>query len=65
MAVNKYDKHPSILKIKELVGERELFSLSPINEVVIKEIHSLDVSKAAHNTSIPPNIIKEHCDLFS
>ena len=54
MAVNKYDKHPSMLNIKEFVGERELLSLSPIDEdIFIKEIYSLHVSKAAPNTSIP------------
>ena len=64
--INKYDKHPSILKIKEFVDARELFSLSPVDEDrVIKEIYSLVVSKAAPNTSIPPNIKKEHCDIFS
>ena len=33
VAVNKYDKHRSILKIKEFVLERELFSLFPIDIV--------------------------------
>ena len=49
MTVNKYGKHPSILKLKEFVGARELFSLPPIDEdIIIKKIYSLD--EAASNT---------------
>ena len=54
------------MKIKESVGERSSFSFSSIDkETIIKEIYSLNETKAAPVTSIPPNIIKENCDIFS
>ena len=65
-AINKYEKHPSILKIKESFDEKDVFLFSTIEEeIIVKEIYSLNELKATPNTSIPPIIIKENCDIFS
>ena len=65
--INKYDKHPSILKINEIeTNKQEKFSFQPIElESIIQEILALDTSKASPKDSIPPKIIKDNCDIFS
>ena len=47
-AINKYDKHPSILIINEIeTNKQEKFSFQPIElESIIQEILALDTSKA-------------------
>ena len=66
-AINKYDKHPSILKINEVeTNKQEKFSFQPIElESIIQEMLALDTSKASPKDSIPPKIIKDNCDIFS
>ena len=58
-AVNKYEKHPSVLKIKAVNGDREHFTFLPTNlESVINEILALNGSKATPRDSIPAKINK-------
>lgn len=65
-AIKKYQYHPSILKIKETMGEQQLFSFGHTDfESINREILSLDKSKACPKDSIPPKIILENCDVFA
>ena len=65
-AIKKYDNHPSILKIKEVYGNQDKFSLVHCSyEDVYNEIGSLNISKACPKTGIPPRIIKDNCDIFA
>ena len=46
-AIEKYSKHPSILKIKENYRQDTAFSFRPISlEVVLKDVMTLDESKS-------------------
>ena len=55
------------MKINEIeTNKQEKFSFQPIElESIIQEILALDTSKASPKDSIPPNIIKDNCDIFS
>ena len=65
-AIVKYEHHPSILKIKEIFGNKGKFSFVHCEyEDVCNEIRLLNISKACPKTSIPPKIIKENCDRFA
>ena len=65
IAISKYDKHPSVLKIKEANGGTEHFSFLPTNlDSVNKEILALNRSKATTKDSIPTKIIKEYYDIL-
>ena len=60
--VNDLDiiNHPSILKIKEVFGNQDIFSFVHCSyEDALQEIRSLNSSKAWPETSIPPTIIKD------
>ena len=64
--IQKYEFHPSILKIKEIVSEDDHFSFIPTDlKSIIKEISNLDVSKACSIESIPSKILKENCHIFA
>ena len=64
-AINKYEKHPSVLMIKEINGDREHFAFLPTNlESIVNEILGLNESKATPRDSIPAKIIKENCDIL-
>ena len=66
IAIAKYDNHPSILKIRQHIGENLSFSFSSVTEdIVRREIYRLVNSKATPITSIPSTIIKDHCDIFA
>ena len=57
-AISKYEKHPSVLKIKEYNSGTEHFSFLPTNlDSVTKEILALNRSKATPKDSIPTKII--------
>ena len=61
-AIYKYEQHPSITKIKEVVGDDTHFSFSYVdNKTIMDEIYSLKTSKANPQNSIPANIMKENC----
>ena len=64
-AVEKYSKHPSILKIKEHYPQSSTFSFQPTNlEDVLREVRSLDESKSAPMESIPARVIKDIADVL-
>ena len=64
--ISKYNNHPSILKIRQHVGCHILFPFSHVStDTVHQEIFRLMKSKATPISSIPPSIIKEHCDIFA
>ena len=64
-AIYKYEQHPSITKIK-VVGDDTHFSFSYVdNKTIMDEIYSLKTSKGNPQNSIPANIMKENCDIFS
>ena len=57
---------PVLLNIKEVVGDDTHFSFSNVdNKTIVDEIYSLKTSKANPQISIPANIMKENCDIFS
>ena len=65
-AIKQYEMHPSILKIKENIGEHNNFSFHPIDmESVAREIMLLNTSKATPKDSIPPRILKDNYDIFA
>ena len=64
----KYHNHPIILKIGEVCNRKQcsLFSFSHVDkEEILKEILSLDSTKASQDTCIPTKIIKDNTDIFS
>ena len=65
-AIQKYEKHSSVLKIKEVIPENECFSFQSVDLLsVIKEITSLNESKASPIDSIPARILKENLDIMA
>ena len=64
-AVNKFQNHPSVLKIK---SNRTYsgFSFRPVNyDEVLKELKNLDVSKTTQLEGIPTKIVKENLNIFA
>ena len=62
----KFKDHPSILKIKERVIEKETFRLPTVNEKVISaEINSLNKSKPTSFNNIPIKLLMDTCDISS
>ena len=66
----KYRNHPSILTIGEVCknksNKQPLFSFSEVTrDEILKEILSLDTTKACQDTDIPTKILKENADIFS
>ena len=56
-AIEKYSKHPSILKIKEHYPQNNIFSFIPTNHAdVLKEVRNLDESKSSPIESIPARV---------
>ena len=65
-AIEKYEEHPSIIKIKEIKPENSYFSFKPTDlKCVIKLIDDLNESKSGPIESIPAKILKDHCDIIS
>lgn len=65
-AVGKYSNHPSILKIKEAYRNTDTFSFKHTSyENVYNEIGLINPSKACPKDTIPPNLIKDNCDIFA
>ena len=65
-AVEKYENHPSILKIKESIPKNECFSFKKTDlKSVIKEIGNLNESKASPIESIPAKILKDIYDTIA
>ena len=64
-AIKTFEKHPSILKIKELNSGCR-FSFENVSlEDVKKVTRELDISKASQLLNIPTKIIKQNADVFS
>jgi hypothetical protein len=64
-AIEKYSKHPSILKIKEHYPSVNNFSFQPTNfDDVLKEVRCLDETKSAPIESIPARVLKDIADIF-
>ena len=64
-AVNKFQNHPSILKIK---SKRTYSGLSfrPVNyEDVLTELENLDITKTTQLERIPTKIGKENLNIFA
>ena len=65
-AIEKYEEHPSIIKIKEIKPENSYFTFKPTDlKCVIKLIDDLNESKSGPIESIPAKILKDHCDIIS
>ena len=65
-AVHKYERHPSILKIKEKFKKHDLFSFYHVNpDKMLKIIENIDSKKATQQDVIPVGIIKENKFTFS
>ena len=64
-AIHKFRKHPSIIKIKEIVeGNMEEFHFKEVELAEIgNEILALNVNKATTFKNIPPKIIKRNVDI--
>ena len=64
-AIEKYSKHPSILKIKEHHPQNTIFTFIPTNHAdVLKEVRNLDESKSSPIESIPARVLKDISDVF-
>ena len=64
-AIEKYEKHPSILKIKLTTPENAHFSFTLTDlKSVIKEIGNLSESKSTPIESIPAKILKDNYDII-
>ena len=66
-AIAKYENHPSILRIKNYMKEKDLnFSFEFVDKPNIsKEINQLNGKKAYQEHDIPVKLIKSNKDLFS
>ena len=65
-SINRYENHPSIIKIQEASCNEQTFSFSCITpSAVVKEISSSCDSTVCSKDHIPSKIIKENIDLFS
>ena len=64
-SIRKYENHLSIIKIKEIIPEKECFSFKPTDlQSVIKEIGNLNESKSSPIESIPAKILKDNYDII-
>ena len=62
----KFEKHPSVVKIKENVKIQHKFHFEPVTEyMILKNIESLDTRKPTTYNNIPSKIIVENKDIFS
>ena len=65
-AIEKYSKHPSILKIREHYPQNTTFSFQPTDlQTVLKEVRNLDESKSSPIESVPARVLKDIIDIFS
>ena len=63
-AIEKFEPHPSILKIKEKVNS-PIFNFRNVSLVdVKKEVKSLNPKKANTTNSIPSNLWKQRFDIY-
>ena len=69
MAIHKFKAHPSILKIKEVIGDKSVqneFNFVNIEvQDIDKEFTKLNVKKATTYKNIPAKILKDNSDVCS
>ena len=64
--VEKYEKHPSIIKIKKFTQNKFSFEFQTIDrEYVLKEIRALKLNKASQEQDVPTKTVKENDELFA
>ena len=64
-AIEKYENHPSVKKIKENTPQDASFSFKSTDLMAVtKEIGKLNESKSAPTESIPAKILKDHYDVI-
>ena len=65
-AIKRYENHPSIIKIKDMCRDEDNFCFKHASICDIQtEIMLLNNSKACPKDTIPPNIIKNNCDILA
>ena len=65
-AINRFEFHPSILKIQETIKIKDLFVFTHITpRDVVNEILHLNVSTACPKDCIPSHVMKDNIDIFS
>ena len=64
-AITMYEDHPSIIRIKDIAGNAEIFCFKHVSMLDIQaEIMLLDNSKACPKDTIPPKIITNNSDII-
>ena len=66
-AIKKYEKHPSIIKIKEKMKNKNMsFSFSFVTkETILNELGKLNPEKACQESDIPVKIVTGNLDIVS
>ena len=65
-AIEKYKRHPSILKIKKHIKVENYFDFRQIDDDKMTEVlKDLNAKKAKQENDIPIKLIKENIELFS
>jgi len=65
-AIDNYNMHPSILKIRERSKNNQSFSFETLERAdVLKEILKLNSTKACQESDIPTRVIKENSEIFA
>ena len=67
-AIKKYERHPSIVKIKNRIPDMSALSFAfnfVTPQEIERELKSLNPSKASQSNDIPTKILKENCDIFA
>ena len=65
-AIEKYKRHPSILKFKKQIRIENYFDFEHIDDKKMAEVlKDLNVKKANQENDIPIRLIKENVELFS
>ena len=65
-AIEKYKRHPSILKIKKQIRIENYFDFTHINDKKVAELlKDLNAKKAKQENDISIKLIKENIELFS
>ena len=66
MAIEKYNNHPSIMKLNQEGFPTSYFSFEYISENdMLMVMQNLDSSKAFQKDNIPPKLLKKNKDIFS
>ena len=64
VSIEKYSKHPSILKIKEIVKNGPVFTFSETTlDNILKFVGKLKTKKAGTSNDIPTKVLKDNIDI--